>query len=44
MAGTGAGNTVSVCVTNPTITWGLYGSPTGVNPAIDANANVPMTA
>ncbi|MDH2343217.1 IPT/TIG domain-containing protein [Bradyrhizobium sp. SSUT77] len=43
MTGTGAGNAVGLCVTNPTVTWGLFGTSNGANPGIDAFNNYPMT-
>ncbi|MDC7787478.1 putative Ig domain-containing protein [Rhodoplanes sp. TEM] len=42
--GTGSGNTVSLCVSDSTVLWGLYGASNGANPGIDAFNNYPMTA
>lgn len=42
--GTGGANTVSLCVTDSTVLWGLYGASNGANPGIDAFNNYPMTA
>lgn len=43
--GLGAGNKVSLCVTNDVVLWGLYGHSNGTNsPPIDAFNNLPMTA
>jgi hypothetical protein len=43
ISGTGGANTVSLCVTDNKVLWGLYGSSNGANPNVDANFGLPMT-
>ena len=43
-AGTGAANTVSLCVNADKVAWGLFGATNGANPNVDAYNNFPLTA